>query len=118
MSSAPFSILYKQAQHQVQYIYTQMQIVLHHTIILCISSSHVHADDDLTSPSWDAQPRLLMLACRYQLLQIDTPKKVTFFGVSRFHESTDTVMFQQKPGAKDIVIVDYNTDIELVGWYR
>lgn len=56
--------------------------------------------------------------CRYQLLKVDAPNKVVFFGISRFHESTDTVTFRQKPGAKDIVIVEYETDIELVRWYR
>lgn len=61
---------------------------------------------------------LLLSICRYQLLEKDDPNKVVFFGCSRFHESTDTVTFRQKPGAKDIVVVEYNTDIELVRWYK
>ena len=61
---------------------------------------------------------LFIANCRYQLLEVDTPNRVVFFGISRFHESTDTVTFRQKPGAKDIVIVEYETDIELVRWYK
>ena len=56
--------------------------------------------------------------CRYQLLEVDAPNKAVFFGISRFHESTDTVTFRQKPDAKDIVIVEYSTDIKLVRWYK
>ena len=56
--------------------------------------------------------------CRYQLLEVDNPEKVVFFGISRFHESTDTVTFRQKPGSKDIITVDYETEIQLVRWYK
>lgn len=54
----------------------------------------------------------------YQLLEVDAPNKVVFFGISRFHESTDTVTFRQKQNAKDIVVVEYSTDIKLVRWYK
>ena len=59
-----------------------------------------------------------MLTCRYQLLDIQAPDKVVFFGVSRFHESTDTVTFKRKPGHEDVVLVNYTTDIELTKWYK
>lgn len=58
------------------------------------------------------------LFCRYQLLEIDQPHKVVFFGVSRFHESTDTVTFKRKPGQQGVVQVEYTTDIKLVRWYK
>ena len=52
------------------------------------------------------------------MLEIDSPKKVVFFGISRFHESTDTVTFNRKAGHNDVVEVEYTSDIELVKWYR
>lgn len=55
---------------------------------------------------------------RYQLLEMEQPNKVVFFGISRFHESTDTVTFSKKAGSEDIVQVKYTTDIQLVRWYR
>lgn len=65
------------------------------------------------------QPEYLAYdGCRYQLLEVDAPSKVVFFGNSRFHESTDTVTFRQKPNAQDIVVVKYTTDIKLVRWYK
>ncbi|KAL3154278.1 hypothetical protein ABBQ32_013769 [Trebouxia sp. C0010 RCD-2024] len=54
----------------------------------------------------------------YQVLEVDAPSKVVFFGNSRFHESTDTVTFRQKPNAQEIVVVEYTTDIKLVRWYK
>lgn len=61
---------------------------------------------------------LMVCHCRYQLLEIDSPRKVVFFGISRFHESTDTVTFNRKAGQNDVVEVEYTTDIELVRWYK
>ena len=58
------------------------------------------------------------VSCRYQLLELDRPHKVVFFGVSRFHENTDTVTFSRKPGTEDIVVVHYTTQIELIRWFR
>ena len=51
-------------------------------------------------------------------MEMERPNRVVFFGVSRFHESTDTVTFELKPGHKDVVQVNYTTDIELIRWYR
>jgi len=49
---------------------------------------------------------------------MERPRKAVFFGISRFHESTDTLTFSRKPGSEDIVQVNYVTDIELVRWYK
>ncbi|KAL0055574.1 hypothetical protein WJX82_001999 [Trebouxia sp. C0006] len=54
----------------------------------------------------------------YQLLEMERPYKAVFFGVSRFHESIDTLTFTRKPGSEDIVQVSYTTTIELVRWYK
>ncbi len=49
---------------------------------------------------------------------MERPDKAVFFGVSRFHESIDTLTFTRKPGSEDIVQVNYTTKIELVRWYK
>ncbi|KAL0031761.1 hypothetical protein WJX79_005760 [Trebouxia sp. C0005] len=54
----------------------------------------------------------------YQLLEMEGPNKAVFFGISRFHESTDVLTFTRKPGSEDIVQVNYTTKIELVRWYK
>ncbi|KAL0026595.1 hypothetical protein WJX77_009121 [Trebouxia sp. C0004] len=54
----------------------------------------------------------------YQLLEMERPNKAVFFGVSRFHESTDVLTFTRKPDSEDIVQVNYTTKIELVRWYK
>lgn len=85
---------------------------------ICVVSLNKHKDVGQFWPASSHLTTLMVCHCRYQLLEIDSPRKVVFFGISRFHESTDTVTFNCKAGQNDVVEVEYTTDIELVRWYK
>jgi hypothetical protein len=55
--------------------------------------------------------------CVYELMELDPPHKCVFYSVSRFHESKDTVTFEEGPGPGEVTI-DYVTEIDLIRWFK